>query len=394
MKERYKGYQAFDYLKTYKSPLELTCGDQRVDEYLLPLDAQQEARMEKLLKEHMLIGLHDHVDIMPDNMQQDMKLYMKNGRRGIGYAQLARSYYDVVFEGVGGPLMKVASPNGGKWDDCIYDIGMRLCDIAHQDFVVKCESIADMKRAKENGQVGWVMGLEDGQAIENELDRLDILYGLGIRMMGLTYSSSNYLGSGGQDRTDAGLTNLGVKAVERMNTLGIVIDCAHSSEQSILDVAEVSSQPIVLSHIGARTIWNTRRMATDECLKAVAEKGGVIGIECAPHTTMTDKTEKHTILSVIKHFEYIRDLVGIDHVMFGGDTLYGDHVALHRALKGSIKAERADGAVSVPYVMGMENPTEESKNIMRYLVSANYSDEDIAKVMGGNLLRVLEKAWK
>ncbi len=393
MLNRYQGYEAWDYLGEEKPTINVSCGDCRVPEFLIPLTSEEVVRLEKIRRDNIFIGLHDHYDLLPDDIFQDMALYMKNGRRGIGYAQIARGAYDVIFEGVGGVLTRVSSSTGGKWDDCIYDIGMRSCDVAHQDYLVKCLSVEDIRKAKEDGRVGWVIGLEDAQSIENEIDRLDILYGLGVRVMGLTYSSSNYTGSGGQDRTDSGLSNFGIRVVERMNKLGILIDCAHSSEKSIIDVTEVSSAPIILSHIGARALWDTRRMATDECLVAVAAKGGVIGIECAPHTTMTSKTEEHTFYSAITHFEYVRDLVGIDHVMFGGDTLYGDHVKLHQFTKGTIKAEHKSGAVSVPYVKGAENPTEMSKNILRYLVCSNYSDNDIAKVMGGNLLRVLDQAW-
>ena len=392
MNKNYNGYKAWDYLANYKT-FPLSSGDQCFPEFLIPLTEKQEIRVKKMQEKYILIGLHDHVDLLPKDIFKDMDAYMRGGRRGIGYAQLARGSYNAVFDGVGGVMTRVNSSAGGKWADCIHDIGMRSCDVAHQELLVKCLTVADLKRAKANGQIGWVMGIEDAESIENEIDRLDVLYGLGIRMMGLTYSSSNYTGSGGQDRTDAGLSNFGIKVVERMNQLGILIDCAHSSEKSILDVVEISKHPIVLSHIGARALWNTKRMASDECLKAVAAAGGVIGVECAPHTTMTSKDEEHTIYSAIKHLEYIRDLVGIDHVMFGGDTLYGDHVALHNFMRGSLKIERSDGMTTVPYVKGAENPTELSKNVVRYLVSANYSDEDIGKIMGGNLLRVLDQVW-
>lgn len=393
MRKKYMGYKAYDYLGNY-SPLELTCGDERVPEYLIPLTLEQELRVEKLRESNLFIGLHDHIELLPNDIFRDMSAYMKNGRRNTAYSQISRSYYDVVFEGLGGTLSKVSSPCGGKWDDCIYDIGMRSCDISHQDLLVKCETIEDIQKAKENGKIGWVMGMEDAQSIENELDRLDILYGFGLRTIGITYSASNYLASGGQDKSDCGLTGFGVKAIERMNKLGFLIDCAHSSNKTIIQVTEISQSPIVLSHIGARNLWNTNRMATDEALIAVAKNGGLVGVEAAPHTTMVSKDEEHTVYSVMKHFEYVRDLIGIDHVMFGTDLLYGDHVKLHNFAKGSIKSEHLDGMTKVDYVLGMENPTEASKNILRYLVMNNYPDEDIKKVLSGNLLRVLQNTWK
>lgn len=393
MKANYKGYKAYDYLGAEYKGLRPSPGAQRVEEYLIPLNEEQEKRAEEVVAKNIFIALHDHAELLPDDIPNEMDQYRKLGRRVIAYKALAESNYDVVFDAVCGSMAKCASNAGWKWEEALWDMGMRLCDIAHQDFVIKCETLEDIYRAKREGKVAWIIGMESGAPIENELDRLDVLYGLGLRQMGLTYSSSNSIGAGGQDKYDSGLTDFGRKVVGRMNKLGILIDGAHSSSRTILDTVEISSKPIVLSHIGARAMWNTSRMATNEVMKAVASAGGLIGVEAAPHTTMTDKNEAHTCYSVIKHFEYIRDLVGIDHVTFGTDTLYGDHVALHGASKKYIKADVADDMVRVPYVKGMENMTEISKNIVRYLVKENYSDEDIAKVMGGNILRILKGTW-
>jgi membrane dipeptidase len=99
----------------------------------------------------------------------------------------------------------------------------------------------------------------------------------------------------------------------------------------------------------------------------------------------------------MEHFEYIKNLVGIDHVAFGPDTLYGDHVGLHHAYASHLSTKGTQGVQSfeeVPYVKGMENPTEASKNMVRWLVKQNYSDEEIEKVLSGNILRVLKEVWK
>jgi membrane dipeptidase len=135
-------------------------------------------------------------------------------------------------------------------------------------------------------------------------------------------------------------------------------------------------------------------------LEACAKRGGVIGIEAAPHTTITRNDTTHSLDSVMEHFEYIRSLVGIDHVGFGPDTLYGDHVGLHDVYAGalSIKESRAGGTNQasferVNYVRGLENPTEGSITIPRWMVKHGYSDEEITKAMGGNALRLLERVW-
>ena len=124
----------------------------------------------------------------------------------------------------------------------------------------------------------------------------------------------------------------------------------------------------------------------------------MIGIESAPHTTMTAKENTHNLDSVMEHFEYVANLVGLDHVTFGVDTLYGDHVALHHTFAKSLSTkETQNTGVSyqeVPFVEGLENPTEASWNTLRWLVKHGYSDEDIQKVLGGNTMRVLKEVWK
>jgi membrane dipeptidase len=190
-----------------------------------------------------------------------------------------------------------------------------------------------------------------------------------------------------------------------MNKVGMLIDCSHCGDQTTLDTIEVSEKPIVLSHIGARALWDSNRMAPDEVLVACAKKGGVIGIEAAPHTTLTYNRRTHDLDAFMEHFEYVKGLVGIDHVGFGPDSLFGDHVGLHHTYAANLSIQEAHGGSvakrqakgmeyeEVEYVKGIENPVEGSKNILRWLVKHGYSDEDIRKALGGNALRLLEEAW-
>jgi membrane dipeptidase len=278
---------------------------------------------------------------------------------------------------------------------------MRLCDIAHQEAVFHATTVDDILQAHREGRIAWVASIEGAAPIENELDRIEILYGFGVRLLGVTYSESNSLGSGLKEAKDGGLTAFGKRAVERMNQVGMLIDCSHCGDQTTLDVVEASGKPIVLSHIGARALWNTSRMAPDDVLKACADKGGIIGIEAAPHTTLTAAHPRHNLESYMEHFEYVKDLVGIDHVSFGPDTLYGDHVGLHHVYKVSLSIQESrktsEGGPppyeEVDYVEGVENPTEASYNIVRWLVAHDYGDERIAKVVGGNSLRLLKEVW-
>jgi membrane dipeptidase len=131
-------------------------------------------------------------------------------------------------------------------------------------------------------------------------------------------------------------------------------------------------------------------------LKACAERGGVIGIEAAPHTTLTKEHPRHSIESFMQHFEYCVELVGIEHVAFGPDTLFGDHVGLHHVFAQQLSTRAARSGVEfeeVPFVDGIENPSEAFPNITRWLVKHSYSDTDIGRVLGGNILRVLDEVW-
>ena len=403
--KQYKGYKAFDFLeknKDYKA-FELIEGESLFEPFIIPLTADQEKRVHELAEKLVMISLHEHPFLFPANVDETLA-YNKEVRIATAYEALSKSYWDAIFDNFLNGAAMITSKSGWKWDDVIYDIGMRFCDWAHQDFVIKCENVDDIYRAHKEGRMALVPSIEGAAIIENELDRIEILYGLGIRELGIAYSESNALGTGLREPRDGGLTVFGHRAVEHMNKIGMAIDCSHCSPQTTLDVVAASSKPIFLTHTGARGLWNIRRLAPDDVLKACADKGGVIGIEAAPHTTLTEKNPLHNIESFMEHFEYIKDLVGIDHVAFGPDTLYGDHVNLHRAFADVLsisKSHKSQNNDEVPpafekveYVKGVENPTESSHNILRWLVNHNYSDADIAKVVGENALRVLKDVWQ
>ena len=212
----------------------------------------------------------------------------------------------------------------------------------------------------------------------------------------MVYSESNTLGSGLREARDAGLTEFGRQAVRRMNQLGIAVDVSHAGDQTSLDTIEASDKPVFITHAGARSLWNSNRLKPDEVLRACAAKGGVIGIEAAPHTTLPPKHPQHSLESIMEHFEYVADLVGIDHASFGPDTLFGDHVGLHHAFANQLSISQSHGKKAfdeVEYVAGIENPAEAFPNIVGWLVKHGYSDEDVAKVIGGNTMRVLEQVW-
>jgi len=403
LRKRYGGYASFSYLEAGTDYRAFNLVDElaRVPPFQVPLAPDEEARVTDLLGRTLMISLHEHLGTFPDPIS-DTPEYVRHGRMATAFRGLAASHWDCVFDNLMDGICTIHSRSGWQWDDVLHDLGMRLCDLAHQRFVTHCLRASDIRTAHREGKVALVASMEGAAMIEHEVDRVDLLFGFGVRALGITYSESNALGNGLKEKRDGGLTAFGRKAVERMNKVGMLIDCSHCGDQTTLDTIEWSEKPILLSHIGARALWESNRLAPDEVLEACAAKGGVIGVEAAPHTTLTRNHRTHDLEAYMEHFEYIVGLVGIDHVGFGPDTLYGDHVGLHGVYASNLSMKESRGGSGrtdqdfepVEYVKGLENPTEGSKNIVRWLVKHGYSDDDIRKVMGGNALRLLRQVWQ
>jgi membrane dipeptidase len=394
---RRSDYRSYAYLEAGRDyrAFELAAEVGRVPPYRLNLDREQAERAQRLVRESVVVSLHDHPCVYPLRIEESRE-YNRLGRQVTGFEGLSRSGMTAVFDNLMDGACCITAPMGWKWNDVVHDIGMRLCDLAHQEDVVVARGVRDILDAHETGRLALVLGLEAATPIENELDRIDILYGLGVRQMGIAYSEANALGGGLKERGDGGLTAFGVRAVERMNRLGMAIDISHSGDSTSLDVVEASSRPVLITHAGSRTVWDSPRMKPDEVILACARRGGVIGLEAAPHTTLSEAHPAHSLESVMDHFTHCVELVGIDHVAFGPDTLFGDHVGLHRAFASQLSVGELRGRQDfeeVDYVDGLENPGECFHNIAGWLVKHGYSDDDIGKVIGGNAMRVLGEIW-
>ncbi len=397
--KKYSGYRSYSYLDRGTDYREFKLAKQigRVPSKTIELSKTEEERVEQILEKHISISLHDHTFVFPED-PKDFIEYIRSGRWEIGYEGLAASRLDGVFEGLLDGIAIIRSSDPWDWENVIHQIGMVRSDLDHQDMVFIATKVDDFEKAHREGRIAMVLHLEGPPRVGEDLTKIDVLYGLGVRCMGIAYSRGNEFGSGLADKHDRGLTDLGYELVERLNKLGIAIDLAHAGDKTSLDVIEYSKAPVFITHAGARALWPSRRMKPDEVIQALAEKGGVFGIEAAPHTTITRENPKHTIESVMQHFQYIEKLVGIDHVAFGPDTLFGDHVALHRVFRDylAIKAAAEEGLPEYPrveFVDGLENPSQ-FPNIVRWLVKNGYSDQEIAKVIGENILRVLRSAWR
>jgi membrane dipeptidase len=414
--KKYTGFKSLQYLEPGRDYKAFKLRKALIDEweYWVPLSKNEEERFEEIIEKNIIIDMHGHPVIGPEDIGEAREMGRQQ-RAFIAYEALSKSGLDGIIDWSGlGFARAAASKHGRKWSDVIANLGMRLCDIAKQDFLIHCKKAEDVVAAYKGGKIAWIAGLETSASIENEVDRIDMLYGLGIRCMGITYSESNMMGSGKKEYRDAGLSDFGYDALMRMNKLGVLVDVSHSSDLTAMDVITHNKGPTIISHSGTRTLTPTRRTFPDEVLQSLAEKGGVIAILAAPNLTVTEKHPKHSIESYMEHIEYCINLIGVDHVGVGPDSNYGDHAGAYRynlansqkmglgtymrpehgGLKRHLGIEMdVNQLLELEYVKGVENPTEAVQNVARWMVKHGYSDKDVAKVAGGNALRVFKKVW-
>lgn len=344
------------------------------DEYLkmplkdrfIKLDKDEEAHAEELHKNSLVIDLHTHV-LIEDSVDN--------------IPRIQRSQVDGLFEAVAAVEEDFAQS--------MNHLGLLMKEVEkHPDFMLAfCAQ--DFVEAKEKGKQAVMFQLEP-QSFGRNLDRVAIAYGLGIRMALLTFNTRTYVGDGCGERTNGGLSYLGLELVERLNEVGMLIDLSHCGVQTTLDAIEVSKDPVMCNHTGARALYpQCKRLKTDEELKALAAKGGIVGISAIPNQ-LSGNTEQG-IEDMLNHIDYIVKLIGVDHVAIGLDNVFGDHVEYHRqAAKTTFKLAYIGQELNAPYMYGIESP-EEWPNITRGLVSKGYSDEEIKKIIGENALRVIQE---
>ncbi|WP_258083566.1 dipeptidase [Thermococcus thermotolerans] len=176
-----------------------------------------------------------------------------------------------------------------------------------------------MKRVIEEGRIALWLGLEGGEPIGESIHLLEVFYRLGLRVLTLTWSLRNAIGDGVFERTNGGLTNFGIEVVGKAEELGIVIDLSHINEAGFWDVLDITAFPVIASHSNARTLCDHRRNLTDEQIKAIAERGGVIGAVAIPSFV---HRERATLERYVEHIAYMADLAGYKHVGLGFDFVY------------------------------------------------------------------------
>ena len=279
----------------------------------------------------------------------------------------------------------------------------------HPERIELAVNADDIERLSAEGKIAALLGIEGGHSIENRLEHLRNYYRLGVRYMTLTWSNSNDWAdsSGGSERW-GGLNDFGVKVVKEMNRIGMMIDISHVSDQTFWDVMEHTTRPVIASHSSVRGEMNSDRNMDDDMIRAVAKNGGVIQInfysqyldqrfkdefnkamegsedqfkklgetflhdpiqldieQWSLEKKIETRVQPPDMQRVVDHIEYVIKLVGVDYVGLGSDY---------------------DGMGAPP--KGLEDISK-IKSITRELVKRGYSDVDIGKVLGGNMLRVM-----
>ena len=260
------------------------------------------------------------------------------------------------------------------------------------DFFQKVLKIKDIERAYENGKKGIIINLQNLEPIGSNLEMIDLFYMMGVRIAQLTLNTKNLIGTGCLARRDRGLTDFGSKVIERMENLGMIVDISHCGPQTSIDAVEHSNNPIMATHTSAKNLYDHPRAKDDDLLKAVAEKGGFIGV-LTIQGFLNNKL-KPNIDDWLEHVDYLVNLIGVDHVGIGTDY-YGQSIPDKLAAKLDEFLSKLgmgpEHGGSFQYKMeGFENYAE-FPNLIEGLLNRGYSDKDIKKIAGENFLRVFKK---
>jgi membrane dipeptidase len=356
----------------------------RVPSMRVPLDGTQELRFQHLMEDLLLIDVHQHPMVLADEANEMPAYFRGNVYRWGFEAVRAGGWTAVATANLLSCLGKETDASFSHFDDLVDEVGMMLADVHKQaDAVRKVTRTRDILDAQQAGAAGWLPTLEH-LSIGTDLHRVDVLYGIGIRLAGLTYMRKSFIGDGQYERTDCGLSEFGEDVVRRMNDIGMAIDLSHAGSRTALEAIALSEVPVVFSHNAAKAVWPSRRARSDEDLLACAAKGGLCCVTAVPNSLSDDPHQD--INCVLDHYDYFVKLVGIDHVGIGTDTQVGDHVGFHRVLLGRNAPDR----LPAPYLDGLESPADGS-NIIRGLIARGYEDAAIRKIAGQNAVDFLRR---
>ncbi len=278
------------------------------------------------------------------------------------------------------------------FDDALAELAAYDRHIAdHPDRLLKIATISDLDQAVESSRLGLMYYLQNATPIQDRLDRVELLHSLGVRSIQLTYNTRNLVGDGCLERTNAGLSELGLELVARMNRLRMIVDVSHCGSATTIDAFEHSTSPVTINHAGCSAVYDHPRNKSDAILRAMAEQGGVVGI--VQLNPFLSGKERSTLDDYLDHVDYAVNLCGIEHVGIGSDREHKtipDTDEERERLERELARLRPGEPVEIhwPYFLTELNHPRRMDTIREGLEGRGYRPADVDRILGGNFLRL------
>ncbi len=268
------------------------------------------------------------------------------------------------------------------------------------NLIMPAYTISDIEYAKANKKTAVIFGFQNASPIEDDIGLIEILHRLGGRFMQLTYNNQSLLASGCYEEKDNGLSRMGREVIEEMNKVGMIIDMSHSGEKSTIEAIEHSKLPITISHANPSFWHNAKRNKSNEILKLLASKGGILGLSLYPHHLKNNSN--CTIDSFCTMIIDLIELIGVDHIGFGSDLCQDQPdsvVEWMRVGRWTKKIDYGEGSASnsgFPKMPSWFKGNRDWKNILNKLQELGLKQEEIDKIKGLNWYNFLirTKAFK
>lgn len=259
---------------------------------------------------------------------------------------------------------------------------------------------SDVLLAKKQQQIGIIMGFQSTEMFADDLNQIDFFARNGVRYMQLSYNGASQFGSGGLVKNDKGLKVLGQEALQRMEKNKVLVDLSHAGQKTVAQAIKESTRPLTISHTGCNGVYRHPRNNDDAELKAVADKGGVVGIYLMPFLEGGDSELKAEAL--LRHIDYAVNLCGEDHISIGSDqgvVPVNDGPAYREAIRQEVKRRIAAGISAPgetpnrpPFIAEL-NSEKRMELIAWHLSKRGYRCSQIEKILGLNLLQLYRAVW-
>ncbi|MER9581202.1 membrane dipeptidase [Mesorhizobium sp. M0276] len=253
-----------------------------------------------------------------------------------------------------------------------------------QDYRI-VETVEDILAAKKGGQLAVSFNLQGTNALAGNLERVSLLYDLGVRQMLLAYNRKNLVGDGCHERTDAGLSEFGVNLIAEMNRVGMIVDCSHTGYRTSMEAMEVTNAPVIFSHSNPKTLWEHDRNIRDDQASACASTGGLVGV-VGVGIFMGDNIATTEMLA--RQIDYYVELIGPGHVGLGLDYVYD--VEAEQAYMASVKSPQRGNYDKMTAFFQPEQLPE----LTDLLLAKGYPESAIRGILGENFLRVARAVWR